>query len=100
MAAIVDLRRMEARLRPFGIRRGPRSPHRRADTGWEALTPAERRVAERVMHGESNSEIAARLFLSRRTVEAHISHILGRLKVRGRIEIAREATRHMETGVT
>ena len=98
VGARLDLQRLQARLRPLGIRRGPRSVHRRADTGWDALTPAERLVAERVMRGESNPEIAASLFLSRRTVETHVSHILGKLKVSGRADIAREAARHLPSG--
>ena len=46
------------------------------------------------MRGESNSQIAARLLLSRRTVEAHVAHILSKLGVRGRADVAREAARH------
>jgi DNA-binding NarL/FixJ family response regulator len=39
----------------------------------------------------SNPEIAAKLFLSRRTVATHVSHILRKLDVHSRIDIAREA---------
>lgn len=91
LGAVWDLRRVEARLRPYGIRRGPRSLRRRATTGWEALTPAESRVAMLVARGMSNPDIADELFLSRRTVQTHVSNILAKLGLRSRVEIMREA---------
>ncbi|TDV42214.1 helix-turn-helix transcriptional regulator [Actinophytocola oryzae] len=91
LGATWDLRRVEARLRPFGIRRGPRSLRRRATSGWDALTPAETRVARLVARGMSNPDIADELFLSRRTVQTHVSNILAKLALRSRVEIMREA---------
>jgi DNA-binding NarL/FixJ family response regulator len=85
-----DLRRTEARLRPHGIRRGPRTLSRRAVTGWAALTPAETRIAELVARGLSNPDIAAELYISRRTVQTHVSNILIKLDLRSRVEVARE----------
>jgi DNA-binding NarL/FixJ family response regulator len=41
--------------------------------------------------GLSNPEIAARLLLSRRTIATHVSHILKKLGVHSRTDIAREA---------
>ncbi len=41
----------------------------------------------------SNPQIAAHLFLSRRTVQTHVSHILAKLSLNSRIDIAREASR-------
>ena len=90
-----DLRRADARLRPLGLRRGVPGPRRRRPgTGWDALTPAERRVAALVATGRANPDIATELFLSRNTVQTHISHILTKLGVHSRIEITREAIRH------
>ena len=40
--------------------------------GWDALTPKEQEVVALVSKGMSNSEIADAMFISRRTVEAHI----------------------------
>jgi DNA-binding NarL/FixJ family response regulator len=48
-------------------------------------------VAALVEEGLSNPEIAARLVLSPRTVGTHVSHILRKLDVHSRTDIAREA---------
>ena len=85
-----DLRRIQHRLRPYGIRRGPRSTHRRAVLGWAALTQTEQDVAALVGEGGSNPEIATHMFISRRTVECHVSRILQKLQLRSRAEIVRE----------
>ena len=87
LGASWDLRRADARLRVYGVRRGSRSLHRRASVGWEALTPMELRVVELVSRGGSNPDIAAELQLSRRTVQTHVSHILGKLNMHSRMEI-------------
>jgi len=89
-----DIRRAASRLRPYGIRRGvhgPREP--RAASGWAALTPTEVKIAALVARGDSTSEIARGMFLSRRTVQTYISHILAKLGAKGRVEIVREALR-------
>jgi DNA-binding NarL/FixJ family response regulator len=51
-------------------------------------TAREREIAFRVAHGESNPEIARVLFLSRKTVERHVSNILVKLGTRNRTELA------------
>jgi DNA-binding CsgD family transcriptional regulator len=89
-----DIRRAEGRLRSRGIRRGARGPRgQRAAFGWEALTPTEVKIATLVAGGDSTSDIARGMLLSRRTVQTHISHILTKLGARGRVEIVREAVR-------
>ena len=92
LGASRDVARLQARFRAHGIRRAPRVKHRRARRGWDSLTPAEARIAGLVAEGLTNPQIAAKLFLSHRTVATHVSHILGKLDVRSRIDIAREAT--------
>ncbi|MGH3122532.1 MAG: LuxR C-terminal-related transcriptional regulator, partial [Streptosporangiaceae bacterium] len=92
LGATRDVARLQARFRAHGIRRAPRVKHQRARRGWESLTPAEAKIAALVAQGLTNPQIAARLFLSHRTVATHVSHILGKLDVRSRIDIAREAT--------
>ena len=84
-----DLNRIQSEFRAHGIRRGPHSKHRRAVSGWDSLTDAELKVAAFVEDGLSNPEIAARLMLSRRTVATHVSHILKKLNVATRTDIAR-----------
>jgi DNA-binding CsgD family transcriptional regulator len=88
-----DIRRADARLRRYGIRRGPRAIRRRPTTGWAALTVTEEQVAALVAEGRSNPDIAAEMLLSRRTVQMHVSNILAKLGYRSRIDIAREAVR-------
>ncbi|HEV2783929.1 MAG TPA: AAA family ATPase [Actinophytocola sp.] len=88
-----DLALLRARLRPLGIRRGPRAKHRQERAGWNSLTPTETKIAAMVAEGLPNREIAEQLVLSPRTVGTHVSHILAKLGVRSRIDIAREAAR-------
>ena len=49
-----------------------------------ALTPREREVAALVAGGRTNAQIAARLYLSERTVEKHVSSVLGKLGLSSR----------------
>ena len=89
-----DIRRAEGRLRPLGVRRGGRGQRaQRAAFGWAALTPTEVKIAVMVARGESTSDIARGMSLSRRTVQTYISHILAKLGVKGRVDIVREALR-------
>ncbi|MDQ2964942.1 MAG: helix-turn-helix transcriptional regulator [Chloroflexota bacterium] len=52
------------------------------------MTDREREVAGLLASGSSNPEIAAELFLSRKTVERHVSNVLGKLGARNRTEVA------------
>ena len=91
LGAAADVARLQAAFRAHGIRRGPHAKHRRARNGWDSLTATEMKVAAFVEEGLSNPEIAARLMLSRRTVATHVSHILKKLDVHSRTDIARES---------
>ena len=46
------------------------------------------------MRSLANKEIAADLNLSERTVKFHVSSLLAKFRVRGRLELLREASRH------
>jgi DNA-binding CsgD family transcriptional regulator len=89
--AAADVSRVQATFRAHGIRRGPHGKHRQARNGWDSLTSTEIKIAAYVEEGLSNPEIAARLLLSRRTVATHVSHILKKLDVHSRTDIARES---------
>jgi non-specific serine/threonine protein kinase len=60
-------------------------------TGWAALTRREQEVAMLVADGMSNRQIAERLVVSKRTIDSHIEHILGKLAYSSRAQIARLA---------
>jgi DNA-binding CsgD family transcriptional regulator len=66
---------------------------RGAVTGWAALTRAEAEVARLAAEGLTNREIAARLYVSPRTVQTHLSHVFSKLELASR----RELTRAMRT---
>jgi DNA-binding NarL/FixJ family response regulator len=85
-----DLARLRSRFGPLGLR-PPTRRLKRPATGWQSLTRTEARVAELVAEGRSNPEIAEELVVSRRTVETHVSHILAKLQLRSRVELARAA---------
>jgi DNA-binding CsgD family transcriptional regulator len=59
-----------------------------------ALTPTEERVAQLVADGKTNREVAAELFVSRRTVEDNLSRMYRKLGVRSRAELARSFGSH------
>jgi len=58
------------------------------------LTRREEEVLSGLMRSLANKEIAATLNLSERTVKFHVSSLLSKYRVRGRMELVREASRH------
>src|SRR5262249_37404437 len=69
-----------------------RGERKRPASGWASLTPAERDVVRLVSEGLANKEIAARLFVSPRTVEAHLGHVYTKLGLNSRVQLAQEFT--------
>ena len=96
LGASWDAARADARLRAHGIRRGVHGKRRRPKFGWAALTDTERKVATLLAEGLSNPDIAGRMFVSRRTVQFHVSNILAKLGLSSRVQLALLVARHAE----
>ena len=58
------------------------------------LSEREREVLSLMASGATNKEIAARLFMSPRTVETHLTHVYAKLGLSSRVQLAQEAARH------
>jgi DNA-binding CsgD family transcriptional regulator len=71
-----------------------RGERKRPNSGWDSLTPTELRVVRLVGEGLGNKDIAARLFVSHRTVQTHLTHIYTKLALTSRVQLAQEAARH------
>lgn len=63
------------------------------------LTRREEEVLAGLMKSLANKEIAANLNLSERTVKFHVSALLAKFRVRGRMELVREATQQTAGGM-
>ena len=55
----------------------------------DALTPQELQIARTVASGKNNGEVSAALFVSRKTVEAHLTRIYRKLGIHSRVELTR-----------
>ncbi len=76
----------------YALRR--RGERKRASSGWASLTRAELDVVKLIGEGLGNKDVAARLFISPRTVQAHLTHIYTKLGLTSRVQLAQEAARH------
>lgn len=95
---LAAVRQAEAGLRVLGVRYGVRGERgERPVTGWDALTPTELIVTRLAAQGLTNPEIGERLFVSRRTVQTHLSHVFAKLGVTSRVELATLAIHHVES---
>jgi DNA-binding NarL/FixJ family response regulator len=91
----------ERELRKLGHRVHRRTRPGKADAnGLESLTGRELQVARLVVDRKTNPEIAAELFLSKKTVETHMRNIFRKLGVSSRVELARAVERADRAGHT
>lgn len=79
-------RRLAARAREELVAAGAR-PRRMVLTGLDSLTASERRVAQLAADGLANREIAQALFVTKRTVEMHLTHAYQKLGIGSREEL-------------
>lgn len=80
-------RQLIADLRSLGLDVRPRRKVSRAVDGWASLTASEEAVVGLVGQGLTNSEIAERLFVSRRTVESHLRRVYPKLHLTARAQL-------------
>ncbi|MFY9919542.1 MAG: LuxR C-terminal-related transcriptional regulator, partial [Mycobacterium sp.] len=70
-----------------------RGERKRPSSGWASLTPAELDVVRLVSEGLGNKDIAARLFVSPRTVQSHLTRVYTKLGLSSRVQLAQETAR-------
>jgi DNA-binding CsgD family transcriptional regulator len=68
-----------------------RGERKRPSSGWASITPTELDVVRLVSEGLANKDIAARLFISPRTVQTHLTHIYAKLGLTSRVQLAQAA---------
>jgi DNA-binding CsgD family transcriptional regulator len=87
--AATERRLAELGLRRLGVRTWRRGRASGGEAAVEKLSDRERQIAILVAAGNSNPEIANTLFLSRKTIERHVSNVLARTGARNRTDLAR-----------
>lgn len=90
IGAVACVARTRGALRSLGVRIRIVEATRPA-FGWESLTATESEIVAHVGRGLSNGEIAARLHISRRTVESHLAHVYAKVGVSSRSALAATA---------
>ncbi len=70
-----------------------RGERKRPSSGWGSLTPMEQDVVRLVREGLGNKDIGARLFISPRTVQTHLTHVYAKLGLTSRVQLIQDAGR-------
>jgi DNA-binding CsgD family transcriptional regulator len=93
LGARPDVERLRQRLRADGVRHVPRGPRLSTRGNPCGLTAREAEIASLLARALTNARIGARLHISPKTVDHHVSAILGKLGVASREEAGRMATK-------
>jgi DNA-binding CsgD family transcriptional regulator len=72
----------------IGYAQRGRGERKRPTSGWGSLTPMENDVVRLVREGLGNKDIGARLFISPRTVQTHLTHVYAKLGLTSRVQLA------------
>jgi DNA-binding CsgD family transcriptional regulator/tetratricopeptide (TPR) repeat protein len=80
-------------LRDLGVRSIPNGARSTTRAHPAGLTRREHEILDRLCQGKTNSQISDELVISLRTVDHHVSAVLGKLGVSSRVEAAEEAAR-------
>jgi predicted ATPase/DNA-binding CsgD family transcriptional regulator len=77
-----------------GYARRGRDSHSRPVSGWDSLTPTERRVVALVAQHLTNAEVAQQLFVSTATVKSHLTRVFAKLGVADRHQLTEMSATH------
>lgn len=89
LGATASATRVQRILQAAGVRRRRWAPvPQRPDSGWDALTDMERRVALLVADGHTNRSAAEELVLSPSTISTHLRAVFSKLGVHSRVQLA------------
>jgi DNA-binding CsgD family transcriptional regulator len=83
-----DTARIRARMRRLGVRRQP-SRSGRPKTGLGSLTKSEAAVGRLAAEGNTDKQIAEKLFISPHTAHTHLRHIFEKLGINSRVHLSR-----------